>query len=138
MRPPGIDGACGPVNRDPIVCSVSDSGDVVACASGNSVAREGSLEGCCCVSTGCDMCALGDPSVLVSRVGTLVGGPDATDVGTTFMLGAVPSILASNAETGVATLVLYNFTFDNGTKPPVCGGPKSFDSKEDDTEVASG
>lgn len=109
----------------------------MACASGDD-GDKSEPDGCCCVSAGCDICALGDPSVVVSLVGTLVGGPDATDVGTTLIFGAVHSILASNAETGVATLVLYNFTFDNGTKPPVCGGPKSFDIKEDETENASG
>lgn len=64
-------------------------------------------------------------------------GADAETIGAALMLVTVYSIVALGVDSGATSLVLYNVTFDNGTKPPVVGGIKSFDVAENDTEGSS-
>lgn len=128
---PGIDGTCGWAGElltlvDPTSCSGCVVGLASKLSGGDGLA-----------ATGKDMWSLGHTPELVSEVGSTVVGVDACSSGLTLMLVAVYSICVIGVSVGTATSVLYNFYYDNGTKPPLVVGEKSLDVAEVVTEEES-
>lgn len=127
---PGIDGTCGWAGEHlTILDPTSKSGRVVGTVPCKTGVRK--------ASAGKDMCTLGHTPELVSEVGSMLVGVDATSSGLTLILVTVHSIWIPYVEVGTATSVLYNLYDDNGTKPPLGKGIKSFDEAESTTEESS-